>query len=88
LKILGVGATNGILIKGGEPLESAHKIGTIVFDKTGTITKGKPTVIDKRIFIQNSHMTLDRMLAIAGFISFSFKFFFYFELNRHSGKWF
>jgi Cu+-exporting ATPase len=62
----GIGAMNGILIKGGEPLESAHKIGTIVFDKTGTITKGKPTVVDKRIFFQNPHMTLDRMLAIAG----------------------
>ena len=62
----GVGATSGILIKGGEPLESAHRIRTIVFDKTGTITKGKPTVVDKRIFIQNSQMTLDRMLAIAG----------------------
>ena len=54
------------MIKGGEPLESAHKIDTIVFDKTGTITKGKPSVVDKRIFVQNSHMTLDRMLAIAG----------------------
>jgi P-type Cu+ transporter len=62
----GVGASNGILIRGGEPLESAHKIDTIVFDKTGTITKGKPSVVDKRIFFQNSHMTLDRMLAIAG----------------------
>ncbi|CAF3388099.1 unnamed protein product [Rotaria socialis] len=62
----GVGASNGILIKGGEPLESAHQIGTIVFDKTGTITKGKPSVIDKRIFFQNADMTLDRMLAIAG----------------------
>ncbi|CAF3380861.1 unnamed protein product [Rotaria sp. Silwood1] len=62
----GIGASNGILIKGGEPLESAHKIGTIVFDKTGTITKGKPSVVDKRIFFQNPNMTLDRMLAIAG----------------------
>ena len=61
-----MGASNGILIKGGEPLESAHKIDTIVFDKTGTITKGKPSVVDKRVFIQNSYMTLDRMLAIAG----------------------
>ena len=42
----GKGAENGILIKSGEALETAHNLDTVVLDKTGTITEGKPRVTD------------------------------------------
>lgn len=58
----GKGAENGILIKSGEALELMHKIDTVVFDKTGTITEGKPQVTD---IIPSKNINKDYLLKIA-----------------------
>lgn len=58
----GKGAENGILIKGGEHLENAHKLDTVVLDKTGTITKGQPEVTD---ILSLGSYTEDEILHIA-----------------------
>uniref|UniRef100_A0A1A7X568 P-type Cu(+) transporter n=3 Tax=Iconisemion striatum TaxID=60296 RepID=A0A1A7X568_9TELE len=62
----GVGAQNGILIKGGEPLEMAHKVQSVVFDKTGTITYGAPKVVQVKIVVEGNNMPRSRLLAIVG----------------------
>ncbi|KAG8553913.1 hypothetical protein GDO81_003601 [Engystomops pustulosus] len=62
----GVGAQNGILIKGGEPLEMAHKIRTVVFDKTGTITHGSPIVMQVKLLVESNRMSSNKLLAIVG----------------------
>ncbi|XP_077370172.1 copper-transporting ATPase 2-like isoform X2 [Festucalex cinctus] len=62
----GVGAQNGILIKGGEPLEMAHKINVVMFDKTGTITNGVPRVTRVLVLWETARMPLRKILAIVG----------------------
>ncbi|XP_019377055.1 PREDICTED: copper-transporting ATPase 1 [Gavialis gangeticus] len=62
----GVGAQNGILIKGGEPLEMARKVKVVVFDKTGTITHGAPQVMQVKILVESNRMPHNRILAIVG----------------------
>ena len=61
----GKGAENGILIKSAEALEIAHTIQTVVLDKTGTITEGKPKVTD---IIVNSDINENELLKIAASI--------------------
>jgi Cu+-exporting ATPase len=59
----GKGAQLGVLIKGGEALQRAHEIDTVVLDKTGTITAGRPTVTD--VMPGATDITADQILGIA-----------------------
>jgi Cu+-exporting ATPase len=58
----GKGAENGILIRGAEALETAHQLNTIVLDKTGTLTKGEPSVTD---IIESGKFTQRQILTLA-----------------------
>ncbi|XP_053494325.1 copper-transporting ATPase 2 [Ictalurus furcatus] len=62
----GIGAQNGILIKGGEPLEMAHKIRAVMFDKTGTITNGVPRVTRVLVLWDRARLPLRTVLAVVG----------------------
>ena len=60
----GKGAEKGILFKQAEALETANKLDTIVLDKTGTITEGKPAVSDL-VVLSGDHMTEENLLKLA-----------------------
>lgn len=75
----GVGARNGILIKGGEALEVAQKVrnwkpwvsicfqvNTVVFDKTGTITEGRPRVVKVVPLLNPDQLSVAQLVAVAG----------------------
>jgi Cu+-exporting ATPase len=59
----GKGAELGVLIKGGEALQRAGDVGTIVLDKTGTVTEGRPTVTDLVVTSEGSEQEVLRLVA-------------------------
>lgn len=65
----GVGASNGVLIKGGDALEMAQKIKHVVFDKTGTLTQGKASVTTAKVFTEMSRDEFLKLVASAEVIS-------------------
>lgn len=61
----GIGASQGVLIKGGQALESTHKVNYIVFDKTGTLTMGKPVVVNVQLLKDMSLQEFTSLVAAA-----------------------
>jgi len=64
---VGRGAHAGVLVRRAEALETLAKVNTLVVDKTGTLTEGKPLVVDERVF-EGNRLTKDDLLRLAGSI--------------------
>lgn len=61
----GVGANNGVLIKGGDALERAQTVKYVIFDKTGTLTQGKATVTTAKVFTEMERGEFLKLVASA-----------------------
>lgn len=61
---IGKGAENGILIKDAESLETIQKVDTVILDKTGTITQGKPQIVDIKWNVESTQLLKDILFSI------------------------
>merc|ERR1719274_567626 len=61
----GVGASMGMLIRGGDALERAHNVTAMVFDKTGTLTQGRPEVLSFLMLAEKNELGRNRLLSLA-----------------------
>ncbi len=61
---IGKGAENGILIKDAESLETIQKVDTVILDKTGTITEGKPQIVDIKWNVESTDLLKDILFSI------------------------
>jgi Cu+-exporting ATPase len=62
---IGRGAQLGILFKGGESIERLASVDTVLLDKTGTLTEGRPRIVDTRLALASAELTENDLLAIA-----------------------
>lgn len=86
----GVGAKNGVLIKGGDALERAQMVKYVIFDKTGTLTQGNASVTAAKVFTAMDRGEFLRLVASAEVtpVSMSFLFYDFYCLYMVSRIWF